>query len=175
MTLLENPDLIRSEMDRRLRVIRNSNPVKQKKDTLNREAIRVSKTIKKLLDGYQEDLIHLDELRSRMPALRKREKTLNDDLNYLENDLANQHLLLKLTDNIKGFLSKLHRAAGGMSVVEKQKVLRLVVKEILIDDKSIRVKHSIPLPHSSMPTSASEEPKASSYLLRKRSHFTVVE
>ena len=171
MTLLENPDLIRAELDRRLRGIRDSSPAKQKKDKLNKEAIRVSKTIGKLLDAYQEDLIQLDELRSRMPALRKREKTLNDDLNYLENDLANQHSLLKLTDSIKGFLSKLRGIAGVMSVAERQKVLRLIVKENLIDDKSIRVKHSIPLPHSTMPTSASEEPKESSYLLRKGRHI----
>jgi len=168
--LLENPNLIGSELDRRLRLIRNSNPVKQKKDKLIKEVIRTRKTIEKLLDAYQEDLIQLDELRSRMPALRKRENSLNSDLNSLENDLASRDSLLKLTDSIEGFLLKLHGMAGVMSVVERQKVLRLVVKEILIDDENIRVKHSVPLPHSDMPIVTSEGSKVPSCLLRNRSH-----
>ena len=74
--LLENPDLIRFELQRRIKLIRDSSPIKQKKDHLEKEIIRIRKGIDKLLDAYQEDLIQLDELRSRMPALRKREKSL---------------------------------------------------------------------------------------------------
>ena len=169
--LLENPNLIGSEIDRRLRSIQDSNPVKQKRDKLTKEAIRTRKTIGKLIDAYQEDLIQLDELRSRMPTLRKRENSLNSDLNYLEKDLASRDSLLKLTDSIEGFLLKLRGMAGVMDVVERQKVLRLVVKEILIDDENIRVKHSIPLPHSNMPVATSEGTKVPSYLLRKGSHL----
>jgi site-specific DNA recombinase len=173
--LLQNPNLIGSELDRRLRSIRDSSPVKQKRDKLIKEAIRTRKTIEKLLDAYQEDLIQLDELRKRMPVLRKRERSLANDLNYIENDLASQDSLLKLTDSIEGFLLKLRGMIDVMSVVERQKVLRLVVKEILIDDKNIRVKHSIPLPHSNMPRAALEGSKVPSYLLGKGSHFSDVE
>ena len=165
--LLEDPDLIRSELQRRINLIRNSNPVKQKKDQLKKELIHIRKGIDKLLDAYQEDLIQLDELRSRMPELRKREKSLNEELNCIEGDLKDQGLLLKLADNIEKFLSKLRGAADTMSVVERQKVLRLVVKEVLIDDENIRVKHSIPLPHSNMQTGSTPGTKIPNYLLRK--------
>jgi site-specific DNA recombinase len=168
--LLEDPDLIRSELQRRIKLIRDSNPVKQKKDQLKKELIRIRKGIDKLLDAYQEDLIQLDELRSRMPELRKREKSLNEELNCMESDLIDQGLLLKLADNIEKFLSKLRGAADTMSVVERQKVLRLVVKEVLIDDENIRVKHSIPLPHSNMQTGSTTGTKIPSYLLRKGRH-----
>ena len=70
----------------------------------------------------------------------------------MENDLIDQGLLLKIADNIEEFLKKMRGTAGTMSIAERQKVLRLVVKEVLIDDKNIRIKHSIPLPRSDMPT-----------------------
>ena len=165
--LLEDPELIRSELQRRIKSIRDSNPVKQKKDQLKKELVRIRKGIDKLLDAYQEDLIQLDELRSRMPELRKKEKSLNEELICIESELIDQGLLLKLADNIEKFLIKLRGAADNMSVVERQRVLRLVVKEVLIDDENIRVKHSIPLPHSNMQTGLTTGTKIPSYLLRK--------
>ena len=169
--LLEDPDLISAELQRRTKSIRDSSPVKQKKDQLKKELIRTRKGIDKLLDAYQEDLIQLDELRSRMPELRKRERSLNEELNCLESDLIDQGLLLKLADNMDKFLGKLRGAADTMSVIERQKVLRLVVKEILIDDENIRVKHSIPLPGANMPTGSMTGTKMPSYLLRKGRRF----
>jgi site-specific DNA recombinase len=167
--LLEDPDMIRSELKRRIISIRDSNPVKQKKDHLKKRLIRIRKAINKLLDAYQEDLIQLDELRSRMPELRKREKSLNEELNCIESDLIDQGMMLKLADNIEAFIGKLGGTADTMSVVERQKVLRLIVKEVMIDDESIRVRHSIPLPGTNMPIGSMAGAKMSSYLLRKGS------
>ena len=64
-------------------------------------------------------------------------------------------------------LGKLRGAADNMSIIERQKVLRLVVKEVLIDDDNIRVKHSIPIPRANMPTGLTTETEVESYLLRK--------
>ncbi len=165
--LLENPDLIRKELQRRIQSIRDSNPVRQKKEQMQREIVRIRKGIEKLLDGYQEDLIQLEELRSRMPELRKREKSLNEQLTCIESDLIDQSSLLKLVDNMDIFLNKLRGAADTMSVVERQKVLRLVIKEILIDDDNIRVKHSIPLSRLDISIGPMTSTIMPGYLLRK--------
>ena len=171
LNLLENPELIRSELKRRIRVIRDSSPVKQKKDDLKKQIIRTSKVIYKLLDAYQEDLIQLDELRSRMPELRKREKSLNEELNCIESDLVDQRSFLKIAENMESFLSTLCRSAKTMNVTERQKVLRLIVKEILIDDENIMIKHSIPLPQTDMQIEPISGKNIPSYLLRKGSTF----
>ena len=102
-----------------------------------------------------------------MPELRKREKSLSDELNCIEGNLVDQGSLLKLADNMENFLGKLRGTADTMSVVERQKVLRLVVKEVLVDDENIRVKHSIPLPRPNVPTGSTKGSKMPSYLLRK--------
>jgi site-specific DNA recombinase len=69
--LLEDPALIRREIQRRLQKIQDSNPTKKRKEVLDKEITRQQKGIEKLLDAYQEGLLKLDELRSRMPMLRK--------------------------------------------------------------------------------------------------------
>ena len=170
--LFENPELIRPEIQRRIKTVRDSNPVKQKKDQLKKETSRIRKAIDKLLDAYQEDLIQLDELRRRMPELRKRLKTINEELNYIESDLIDHGSMLKIADNMESFLGKLRGAADTMSIVERQKILRLVVKEILVDDENIRVKHSIPLPRSNMPEKSTTGTTIPSYLLRKGRNIT---
>jgi site-specific DNA recombinase len=170
--LLENPELIRSEIQRRIKVIRDTNPVKQKKHQLEKDIVRTRKGIDKLLDAYQEDLIQLEELRSRMPELRKRERTLKEEVNYIESDLIGHESFLKLADNMGSFLDKLRGSADTMNVLERQKVLRLVVKEVLIDDEKIRVMHSISLPRSNMPTGPMTDKTMPGYFLRKGSGVT---
>jgi len=57
-----------------------------------------------------------------------------------------------------------------MEVLERQKVLRLVVKEILIDDETINIKHSVPFAISSKTNLSLESAKIPSCLLRSGSH-----
>jgi len=71
--LLEDPTLIKEELERRLAAAKDAAPSKRREDTLNRELVRVQKSIERLTTAYQEDLLSLDELRQRLPALRQRE------------------------------------------------------------------------------------------------------
>jgi site-specific DNA recombinase len=57
-----------------------------------------------------------------------------------------------------------------MSVTERQKALRLVVKEIMVDEDTIKIKHSIPFTRSSTPGESEVGPKLPGYLLRSGSH-----
>ena len=59
-----------------------------------------------------------------------------------------------------------------MSITERQKVLRLVVKEVLIDDEKIRVMHSIPLKRPNLPPEPRGGNKIQSYLLRSGRHLS---
>lgn len=172
--LLEDPEIVRSEIRRRIKEIHNSSPIKKRKETLEKEIIRVNKSIEKLLDAYQEDLLQLDELRSRMPVLRKREAALKSELNSIESTASDQHAILRVADNIDNFLFQLRKTADTMEVLERQKVLRLVIKEVLIDDETINIKHSVPFAISSKTNLPLESAKIPSYLLRSGSHLTFV-
>ena len=168
--LLANPEVVRTEIHRRIKEIQNSNPAKQRKGSIENQLRRVKNSIQKLLDAYQEDLLQLEELRDRMPQLRKREQTLQAELASLDCALADQQAVLRLADNIEHFLSQLRKTADTLNVIERQKVLRLVVKEILVDDKTITIKHSIPFSNSSIAGDSNQMPEIPGYLLRSWRH-----
>jgi site-specific DNA recombinase len=55
LRLLEDPTLIRNELNRRLEAARESSPTQRRLETLNRDLIRVRKSMERLLTAYQED------------------------------------------------------------------------------------------------------------------------
>lgn len=171
--LLENPALIREEMDRRLREIRDSNPSKRRMEVVKKELIRTQKGIGKLLDAYQEDLIQLQELRKRMPDLRKREMALKSELHQLKEVATDSQTYLRLAEEMEGFLQRLRSSKETLDVLERQKILRLLVKEVQVGRDTIRIKHSIPVVGISPPEGSSGSgggSKMPCYLLRKGSH-----
>jgi site-specific DNA recombinase len=170
--LLEEPDLIRAEIQRRIKEIQDSHPTRRRKEVLLKEIARVQKSIEKLLDAYQENLLDLEELRKRMPELRKREKVNKSELQALEVAAADQHTFLRLVENIDNFLGRLRKAAETMDVTERQKLLRLVVKEVHVNRETIKIKHSIPAGGDTPSAKTSVNPNDPSYLLRSWSHWS---
>jgi site-specific DNA recombinase len=168
--LLGDPEMIRKEIQRRIKEIQDSSPTRKRKEVLNREITRQQKGIEKLLDAYQEGLLKLDELRARLPNLRKRSDALQSELRSLEAASADQQMFLRIADNIENFLERLRCNANTLDVIERQKILRLVVKEILIHKKTIKIRHSIPITGATAPSGPSICENVPSYLLRSGSH-----
>jgi site-specific DNA recombinase len=52
---------------------------------------------------------------------------------------------LKFADNLEGFLSQLRDKADTASVEERQRVLRLLVNDVLIGPEKITIRHRIPI------------------------------
>ncbi|MER8425799.1 hypothetical protein [Mesorhizobium sp. M1403] len=71
--LIEGPERITAELDRRLDAARASESTKKQQEAVERDLTRAGKGIERLLTAYQEDLMSLDELRRSMPELRARE------------------------------------------------------------------------------------------------------
>ena len=175
--LLEDPALVQAEIDRRREVARNADPVRRREQELYREQARLERNTERLLTAYQEGLVTLPQLRHRMPDLRKQEQAIESELQSLEMAAVDQAHYLQLAENLAGFCGKLRLRAETMDVRERQQILRLLVKEVLVDADTITLRHSIPIPQSGTggaprpnsdgPTGASPAP---GYLLRKGSH-----
>jgi site-specific DNA recombinase len=162
--LLADPARIRAELDRRLGELQAANPTTATKARLQREQTRTATAISRLVEAYQEQLLSLAELRERMPALRAKEQTLRAQLDALEAELVDQETYLKLAETLEGFLARLRGKADTASVPERQRVLRLLVKEVLIGPERVVIRHRIPV--------TNPEPTPG-YLLRGRSHLSV--
>jgi site-specific DNA recombinase len=142
--LLEDPTLIQTELNRRLEAARNSSPAKRQQESLTRDLAQVHKSMDRLLTAYQEDLLSLHELRRRMPALRQREQRLQGELQSLSAQLADQAAYLHLAHSLSAFLTRLRGNAQSLDVRDRQRISRLLVKEVAVADDSITIRHSIP-------------------------------
>jgi site-specific DNA recombinase len=165
--LLEDPALVRAEIDRRLKALRTEHPAARRREALERDLTRAEAAIARLIEAYQEQLISLAELRTRMPTLRKRQTTLRAQLDALDTELHDAATYLKLADTLDGFLTQLTDGLDQLTLYDQQRVLRLVVREVLIggDDDSVTIRHSIPTPTG---------PNDPSYLLRGSGDHTAL-
>src|SRR5271169_1678718 len=169
--LLEDPTLIQQELDRRLAAARSSDPAKQREQSLQRELTRVGKSIERLLTAYQEELLSLEQLRERMPLLRQREQTLRAELQAIADQAADGATFLRLAETLAAFLGRLRSAADTLDVLERQRIVRLVVKDILIGDDTIVIRHCIPVGLAPPPDSGSATPARRRETLGDRSYL----
>src|SRR5271165_2291239 len=185
MRLLEDPRIIQGELIRRLQAAKNADPLKQRQDQLHRDQARLAKGMDRLLIAYQEGLASLEQLRSRMPELRKQDQAIQAELQSLEAAANDQTKYLRLVETLDDFHTRLHERAATLNVTERQKVLRLLVKDILVGRETITIRHSIRMPHSEPNPSSAPRPPDSTpspptappdpcYLLRSGSNHTTL-
>jgi site-specific DNA recombinase len=144
LRLLEDPTLIQNELNRRLEAARDASPTQRRLETLNRDLIRVRKSMERLLTVYQEELLSLDELRVRMPPLRQREQAMQAELQAINNQTADRAAYLRLAETLTAFLERLRSNAQTLDIGQRQRVMRLLVKEVIVGKDLITIKHSIP-------------------------------
>ena len=178
--LLEDPSLLQAELDRRLQAAQTTDPLKRREDALRRDQARLTKSMERLLTGYQENLITLEELRCRMPELRKQQRANEAELQSLEMTAVDPTRNLRLVETLAEFRTRLRARGNVLEVAERQRVVRLLVQEILVGRDNITIRHSIPMPASSpdsnhgvRPSHEPPEPNTGpSYLLRSNSLHT---
>ena len=81
-----------------------------------------------------------------MPELRRREATLRAELDALDTELHDAETYLKLTETLDAFRARLSANAENLTIEQRQEIVRLVVREVLLGDDDITVRHSIPVP-----------------------------
>jgi site-specific DNA recombinase len=151
LALLEDPALIEAEIERRLATLRAAHPASHRREGLERDLARARNALRRLIDGYQEQLISLEELRARTPELRKREATLRAQLDGLDAELHDAETYLKLTETLEGFHARLAANAENLTIEQRHQIVRLVVREVLIGDDDVTIRHSIPTPTGDQP------------------------
>ena len=177
--LLEDGTLMQAEIDRRKETARNTDPRRQRNEALRKEQARLGNNVERLVTAYQEGLLSLGQLRQRMPELNKKSQAVESELRSLEMAAMDQTKYLQLAESLEGFRTKLRVRAKTLDVGERQQILRLLVKEILVDANSLTIRHSIPIPQispgssnaqppNSVPSGTSQKPH---YLLRSGSTF----
>jgi site-specific DNA recombinase len=178
--LLEDPELVQAEIDRRRAVARNADPLRKRQEELRREQVRIEKNSERLVTAYQEGLVTLPQLRQRMPALQKQAQAVGSELQSLAMGAVDEAKYLQLAESLGGFRTKLRVRADTLDIAVRQQILRLVVKEVLVGADTITLRHSIPIPQSGPGSNGSPVPPSGvtrskpspGYLLRSGSRLT---
>ena len=177
--LLEDPGLIEGEIDRRLEAARNSDPNHKRERELQRQLTRKRKGIDRLINAYQEELITIDDLRARIQELRRQEHALQAELQSVADQVQERENCLRLAEMLTSFLARLRESAETLDIAERQRIVRLLVKNVLVGDNEIIIRHSIPMART--PRARGQSPSGSngpigyagSCLLRTGSGYTV--
>ena len=159
---MEDPALIQREIEKQVEETRKASAVVKQKAAIEKQRTKLCQSMDKLLDAYQEGLITIAQLRKRMPKLQKRVNTIEKELKNLKTHEPALDQRLQLLD-VQSFTSQLGQNVNHLDIKEKKKILRLLVKEIVVGDDIIDIRHSIPLKETK------NEQNDKSYQLCKRS------
>jgi len=84
-----------------------------------------------------------------MPELRARQTSLHHQIDALDSQLADREVLPSSSPtNLEDFLTGLRGKGATATVAERQRVLRLLVKDVLVGAEKITIRHSIPVRHN---------------------------
>jgi site-specific DNA recombinase len=180
--LLDDPTLVQGEIDRRREAAQNADPLRKREQELRRVQAHLEKSSERLINAYQEGLLTLAQLRQRMPELRRQAQAVESELHSLDMAAADQAKYLQLAESLAAFRSKIRLRAETLDMRERQQILRLVAKEVLVSANTITIRHSIPVPQSGpepyRTPSPSTGPTAglpAGYLLRTGSNFATAQ
>jgi site-specific DNA recombinase len=150
--LLEDPTLLQAEITRRLEAAKQADPAQQRQQHLMREQARLDKSMERLLTAYQESLLSLDELRKRIEPLRKQHGAVQAELQAIETAVADQQRYLHLAESLTPFQARLRSRAESVDIGERQRILRLLVKEVIVGSETITIRHCLPMTVNPGPT-----------------------
>ena len=110
----------------------------------------MEKQLNRLLDAYQENLLTLTELRRRTNQLRESLREVKTELAGAQAAAMEQGCLEQIGEQVTSFLKCLQNRRRQLTLDDKQQIVRLLVKEIIIGENTVTVHHSIPVPEKKL-------------------------
>src|SRR5262249_27276605 len=78
--------------------------------------------------------------------LRQRERAMQAELQSIATQTQDRAAYLRLAETLSAFLSRLRSTAKTLDIAERQRIVRLLVKEGIVSEDAITIRHSVPVP-----------------------------
>jgi site-specific DNA recombinase len=145
--LIERPDLVLNEYEQRSRQKQRKDSTyelilsKKKREIRSRESEK-----ERLLDLYQSGSIQMDEVQTRLDAIRAKIKRLSGECDLIEQERKERLSQLKLVDRYADFVKKFGDNLDQLDFEKRKEVVRLLVEEVAVDVKNehVTVRHIVP-------------------------------
>lgn len=143
INLLQNPTLIKEELSRRAKEVSNDNDIERQTILYNKELGKLSEGRDRLLDAYQSGVLNIEELKKRNQIFDDRRNTLVKEIKAMEAQKLSNGNHKDIDIFFKRILERMKVSANDLPLNEKQKLVRLLVEEIIVDRENIKIVHCI--------------------------------
>ena len=147
--LLEEPQTVFDEYTKRINEQDGHSQSLEKLIIKKDQEIRQADNEKeRLLDLYQNGVLDLAEIESRLGKLRGKVKRLVQEKQSLEHERVKEGQQLQLISQIQEFQKRVSANLKTLSFEQKKEIVRLLVEEVIVDIKTgeITIRHVAPSP-----------------------------
>jgi site-specific DNA recombinase len=116
----------------------------REKERIERRLKALEREVGRLIDAYQAEVIELCELRERRERIEEHGRMLKERLKEIERRRTDREQEIRLLEGVEEFCTSIREALEEPSFETKQKVLRLVVDRIVVEDSKVIVHHVVP-------------------------------
>ena len=151
---LQNPELVMEAYQAHKSQSRNSSDEdgsNEKDDKLKTQIRLANKELSRLLDAYQYGAVELPELQKRRKLVDSKLEMLNREQELLRKMVAAQKKETDIRTSLGEFAALVSTNLKRISFENKQKLLRMVLDKIVVNEWRVDVHYNIPLPKSTPP------------------------
>ncbi len=141
--LLEHPQRLEQEYRRRSQAPRRGAQW-DTSESLRAQSHKLRQGIARLIDSYAEGVIAKEEFEPRITRMRQRVTSLEDRLQQLADDAAQQHDLQLIISQLEDFVAKVR---GGLATADwrtRREIMRALVRRVEIDKQHVTVVFRVP-------------------------------
>jgi site-specific DNA recombinase len=142
--LLRNPELVKSEYERRLAVNGMPDATEDEQHRLDAEVRKLKRQEDRLLDAYLGEMIDKNTYKERADILKAQKKALEDRRQSLD---VQKQQSIRIQDALAALENFRQEVGGSLDTLDfegRQKVLRTVLDEVVVDGNSLQIKAIIP-------------------------------
>jgi site-specific DNA recombinase len=154
--LLQDPDMIATEYERRLHRAQHPDPNRPDLVTAEAQIAKLRRGIARLIDSYAEGLIEKAEFEQRITSLRQRIKTWEQQAAALQDEAALRRTLSLIIGRLEDFAKQVQQRMAAPDWSLQRDLIRLLVKRVEVDHDEINVVFRVVPPPGSLPPGPEE-------------------
>jgi site-specific DNA recombinase len=137
--LLQDPDRLRAEYQRRLDQVQADCPERPDLASVEGQIAKLRRSLERLIDGYANEIITKDEFEPRIRGFRHRLQDLEDQRRHLADEVAMHRTLSLVIGQLGDFARRVRDRLAQADWHFRRDLIRLLVKRVEIDHNQVNI------------------------------------
>lgn len=143
LKLLQNPSIIKDELSRRSSESTNTEGFDKEEIIFKKELSKLATARDRLLDAYQSGVLELKELSQRNQQLDAHRNALEKKIKAIQALKMEKEVGQNLEVFFEHITKRMQQSAEDLPMKEKQKLVRLFVEKVVVDENQVKIIHCI--------------------------------